>query len=199
MAEFHENERIVKGANSSLVVLIPKKRNPVQISDYRPISLIGCIYKVISEVLTNRIKKFIGMVISEPQSAFISDRQILDGILIANEIVDEARSRKKEVIMFKVDFEKAYDSVDWNFLDFVMLKMGFHDKWRRWIIECLKTSYVSVLVNGSPTKEVRMERGLRQGDPISPFLFLIVAEGFNMLMKKAVDNGKFNGYKFENG
>ncbi|PNX58979.1 ribonuclease H, partial [Trifolium pratense] len=101
--------------------------------------------------------------------------------------------------MFKVDFEKAFDSVDWSFLDFVMQKMGFHEKWRRWISECLNTASVSVLVNGSATKEFEMGRGLRQGDPLSPFLFIIAAEGFNMLMKNAVDMGRFAGYKFEGG
>ncbi|XP_058783687.1 uncharacterized protein LOC131658409 [Vicia villosa] len=95
IAEFHENERLVKGANNSFVILIPKKRNMMQVSNYRPISFIGCIYKVLYKVLTNIIKKVISMVISEPQSAFISGNQILDGILFANEIVDGARKQKK--------------------------------------------------------------------------------------------------------
>ncbi|XP_058727023.1 uncharacterized protein LOC131598440 [Vicia villosa] len=77
--------------------------------------------------------------------------------------------------------------------------MGFHEKWQRWISECLRTASVSVLVNGSPTKEFKMGRGLRQGDPLAPFLFLIVAEGFSQLMKKAVDTGRFFGYKFDGG
>jgi hypothetical protein len=199
MNEFHSHGRIVKGANSTFIVLIPKKKNPAKISEYRPISLIGCIYKVIAKVLANRLKKVIGEVISETQSAFISGRQILDGILIANEIVDEAKRKKKEALLFKVDFEKAYDSVDWNYLDFVMEKMGFHEKWRSWMSECLKSASISVLVNGSPTKEFKMGRGLRQGDPLSPFLFIIAAEGFNMLMGKAVDSGRFTGYKFDGG
>lgn len=93
--EFHKNRRLVKGANNSFIVLIPKKRNMMQVSNYRPISLIGCIYKVINKVLTNIIKKLISMVISEPQPAFISGSQILDGILFANEIIDKARKQKK--------------------------------------------------------------------------------------------------------
>lgn len=125
IAEFHENRRVVKGANNSFIVLIPKKRNSVQISYYIPISLIGCIYKVFTKVLTNIIKKMIGLVISEPRSAFMSGREILDGILIENEIVVKPRRRKKEVFVFKFDFEKAYDSVDWNFLDYLMLKWDF--------------------------------------------------------------------------
>lgn len=198
MVECHENGRMVKGTNCSFMVFIPKKRNLTKVSNYRTISLIGCIYKLISKVIANRFKKVIGPVISESQSAFISDRQILDVILLTNEIVDEARRKKKEVLLFKVDFEKAYDSVDWKFLYILMTNMGFHENWRKWIAECLKTFTVSVLINGSPTNEFRMERGLRQGDYISPFLFLTVVEGFNILMKKAVNGGKFGGYKFEN-
>jgi hypothetical protein len=156
MTEFHTNDRIVKGVNCTFIVLIPKKKNPVNLSDFRPISLIRCIYKVISKVLANRLKKVIGSVVSETQSAFISGRQILDGVLIANEIVDEAKRKKKEALMFKVDFVKAFDSVDLNFLDFVMQKMGFHEKWRSWIVECLKTNSISVPVNGSPLKEFKI-------------------------------------------
>jgi hypothetical protein len=80
-----------------------------------------------------------------------------------------------------------------------MEKMGFHDKWRMWMSECLKSASISVLVNGSHTKEFKMGRGLRQGDPLSPFLFIIAAEGFNIFMSKAVDSGRFSGYKFDGG
>ena len=102
---------------------------------------------------------------------------------MANEVVDEARKRKKELLLFKVDFEKAYDSINWCYLDEVMYKMGFPVLWRKWINECIGTATTSVLVNGSPTDEFSLKRGLRQGDPLFPFLFLLVAEGFNVLMK----------------
>lgn len=130
-------------------------------SDFCPISLIGCMYKVLSKVLANRLRKVIHVVIAECQSAFIRGRQILDGILVANEVVDDAKRRKREVVLFKVDFEKAYNSVNWEFLDFMMTKMGFDRKWRRWIKECISTPSVSVLVNGSPSKEFMVGRGLR--------------------------------------
>ncbi|GAU43492.1 hypothetical protein TSUD_92030 [Trifolium subterraneum] len=133
--------------------------------------------------------------ISDTQSAFVQGRQILDGVLIANEVIDEAKRLKREAIFLKVDFDKAYDSVDWDFLDFVLGKMGFPMRWRNWIRVCISTSWVSVLIDGSPTDEFKMERGLRQGDPLSPFLFILVAEGFNVLMSKAVEVGNFVGYK----
>ncbi|GAU41975.1 hypothetical protein TSUD_306810 [Trifolium subterraneum] len=89
--------------------------------------------------------------------SLVGYRQILDGILIANEVVDDAKKRKKEMLMFKVDFEKAYDSVEWGYLDSVMMKMGFSTKWRQWIMTCVSTATVSVLVNGSPTNEFNMQ------------------------------------------
>jgi len=134
-------------------------------------------------------------VISETQSAFIHGRQILDGILIANEIVEDAKRLKKDLLLFKVDFEKAFDSIDWSYLEAVMKKMNFPTLWRKWIMECVSTASASVLVNGSPTHEFKFERGLRQGDPLSPFLFLIAAEGLNVMMKALVEAALFSGYK----
>ncbi|XP_045802189.1 uncharacterized protein LOC123895742 [Trifolium pratense] len=100
--------------------------------------------------------------------------------MIANEVIDEARRLKS--------------SVDWGFLDFVTKKMNFPSKWREWIRECVSSAMVSVLINGSPPIEFTMERALRQGDPLSPFLFLLVAEGLNVLISKAVFDKSFLGY-----
>jgi len=107
-------------------------------------------------------------------------------------LMDEEYCRlHKEMLLFKVDFEKAYDSVDLNYLDTVMQKMNFLTLWRKWMSECIGTATASVLVNGCPTDEFLMERGLRQGDPLSPFLFLLAAEGFNVLMLSTMRPGCF--------
>ncbi|GAU48515.1 hypothetical protein TSUD_244350 [Trifolium subterraneum] len=194
IAEFHRNGKLTKGLNSTFIALIPKIDSPQRLNDFRPISLVGSLYKILAKVLANRLRLVIGSVISESQTAFVKDRQILDGILIANEVVDEARKSKKELMLFKVDFEKAYDSVDWGYLDDVMGRMSFPSLWRKWIKECVCSATASVLVNGSPTDEFPLERGLRQGDPLSPFLFLLTAEGLNVLMEAAVANNVFTGY-----
>jgi hypothetical protein len=193
VTEFHRNGKLTKGINSTFIALIPKVDNHQSLNDFRPISLVGSLYKILAKLLANRLRQVIGSVISETQSAFVKNRQILNGILIANEVVDEARKNRKELMMFKVDFEKAYDSVDWGYLDLVMGKMCFPTLWQKWIKECVSTAKASVLVNGSPTEEFSLGRGLRQGDPLSPFLFLLAVEGLNVLMKAMVDAELFRG------
>jgi hypothetical protein len=112
ISEFHRNGTLTKGINNTFIALIPKVDNPQKLNDFRPISLVGSMYKILAKFLSNRLRLVIESVISESQSAFVRDRQILDGILVANEVVDEARKCRKELLLFKVDFEKAYDSID---------------------------------------------------------------------------------------
>ncbi|GJW48712.1 RNA-directed DNA polymerase, eukaryota [Tanacetum coccineum] len=142
----------------------------------RPISLIGSIYKIIAKILTNRLVCVMGGIVNEVQSAFIEDRQILDGPFILNEMLSWCKKRKKQSLIFKVDFEKAYDSVRWDFLDNVLRKFGFGDKWCKWIQCCLHSSRGSIIINGSPTDEFQFRKGLKQGDPLSPFLFILIME-----------------------
>ena len=193
--DFHRLGRLTKGINSTFIVLIPKVESPQCLSDFCPISLVNCLYKIFSKVLENWLRRVVDGVISSSQSAFVPGRQILGGLLIANELVDEARKRKKDLLLFKVNFEKAYDSVDWNYLDTVLRRMNFPIVWRKWMMECISTPSVSVLVNGSPTEEFKLERGLRQGDPLSPFLFLIAAEGLHVMMNSVMEQGMFEPYK----
>ncbi|GKV07784.1 hypothetical protein SLEP1_g19505 [Rubroshorea leprosula] len=191
--EFQEHGRLVRGSNASFITLIPKVENPQRIEEYRPISLIGVMYKIIAKLLANRLRKVLDKVIGEQQMAFIEGRQLVDGVVIANEVIDEAKRNKKRSFLFKVDFEKAYDKVCWDFLDYMLLRMGFCNTWRMWIRECLQSNTVSVLVNGSPSRQFSVSKGLRQGDPLSPFLFLIVAEGLNGLMSSAVEKELYKG------
>ncbi|CAJ2637710.1 unnamed protein product [Trifolium pratense] len=192
--EFQENACLPKAVTASFLTLIPKKDHPQNLFDYRPICLIGCLYKILSKLLANRLKKVLGKLISKCQSAFLPHRQILDGVVVLNEIIDLAKRRKDGCLLFKVDFERAYDTVSWSYLERMMFKMGFSDGWITWLRTCIFQSSMSILVNGSPTADFNVGRGLRQGDPLSPFLFLIVAEGLAGLMRKAVELGKFKGY-----
>ncbi|GJX31581.1 RNA-directed DNA polymerase, eukaryota, reverse transcriptase zinc-binding domain protein [Tanacetum coccineum] len=184
---------IPKGCNSSFIALIPKIPNANLVKDFRPISLIGSIYKIIAKILSNRLVMVLGDIVSEVQSAFIAGRQILDGPFILSEVLQWCKSKKKQSLIFKVDFEKAFDSVRWDFLDDVLRKFGFGNKWCEWIQKCLKSSRGSILINGSPTEEFQFFKGLKQGDPLSPFLFILVMECLHLSFQKVVDAGMFKG------
>lgn len=161
MDEFYINGIFLRGCNASFIALIPKMVDPQLLNDYRPILLIGCIYKIVAKVLANRLKKGLPFIIDERQSAFIEGRHLLHSVVIANEVVHEAKRAQKSCMVFKVDYEKAYDSVSWNFLFYMLQRMGFCSKWIQWIEGCLKSAFISVLVNGSPTSEFIPQRGLR--------------------------------------
>ncbi|MCH96329.1 LINE-1 reverse transcriptase like [Trifolium medium] len=143
----------------------------------------------------DRLKGVIRKLISTCQTAFVPGRQILDGVVVVNELIDLAKRRRDKALLLKVDFEKAYDSVNWKYLNFVLRKMKFPTKWMEWMKACIFTSSMSILVNGSPTEDFVVGKGLRQGDPLSPFLFLLAAEGLTRLTHKAVEIGTFKGFK----
>ena len=167
--------------------MVPKKQNVEDLKDLRPISLVGGLYKILAKVLANRIKSVLGQVISPVQSAFVEGRQILNTVLIANETVDFIIRRKESDIVCKLDIEKAYDHLSWEFLFQVLERMGFGKLWVSWLKWCVSTTSFSILVNGSLTGFFQNSRGLRQGDPFSPYLFVIGMEAFSRLLNRAVD------------
>jgi hypothetical protein len=118
----------------------------------------------------------------------------VEGVVVVNEVIDYAKKTGKECLILKVDCEKAYDSVDWGFLDYMLQRFGFSLKWRGWMKACICVGNLSMLINGSPTKEVNIKRGLKQGDPLAPLLFLLVAEGLGGLMRSAVRLTRFHPF-----
>nr|GEW42683.1 RNA-directed DNA polymerase, eukaryota [Tanacetum cinerariifolium] len=192
---FFSSGKFPEGVNFAFITLIPKVSNPLFIKDYRPISLISLHYKIVAKILSNRLSKVIDSIISTEQSAFISGRQTLDGPLILSEIIDWYKKCKKKRMLFKVDFGKAFDSVSWKYLDYMLHKLGFGSRWRTWINNCLMSSRTSILINGSPTSEFSLKRGLRQGDPLSPFLFIIVMEGLHMAFNNGIASNMFHGVR----
>ena len=118
---------------SSFITLVPKSEAPIDLTEYRPINLIGVVSKLISKVLANRLKKVMGNIIEDTQSAFITGRFILDGLLVINEITSWARRSGKSIFRMQIDFEKAYDNVHWNFLLDILRQKGFPTIWCNWI------------------------------------------------------------------
>ena len=160
--QFHETRRFVKSLNATFLVLIPKKGGVEDLKDFRPISVVGGLYKWLAKVLANRLKRMLAKVISFSQNAFVEGRQIMDTILIVNKAIDSILKSNRGAILCKLDIEKAYDHVDWSFLLSVLGKMRFGGRWCSWIKWCLSTVSFSVLVNGSLTGFFQGSRGLRQ-------------------------------------
>jgi hypothetical protein len=195
---FHTEGKFEASLNSTFISLIPKIPGASEMKDFRPISLVGGIYKIIAKVLANRLKGVLEKVISKTQSAFIEGRQILDPILIANETLDCRLRSKEPGILCKLDVEKAYDHVNWDFLLYMLKRCGFGAKWCSWISYCISSARFSVLVNGSPEGFFDSSRGLRQGDPLSPLLFVFVMEALSRMLSAGINDGLLEGFKVGN-
>ena len=193
--DFFETGNLHCSFNTTWVILVPKKSEAKEVTDYRPISLVGSVYKVIAKILSKRLRSVLPALVGETQSAFVEGRQILDGALIANETVQWMKIKKKAGVLLKLDFQKAYDTIDWSALQMVLHEMGFGDKWRSWISQCVSTASISIIINGSPSKPFKMGRGLRQGDPLSPFRFVLMAEVLNKMLMKALALGQIKGLR----
>lgn len=184
--------------NETHVRRIPKMKSSKRVSDYRPITLCTTHYKIIAKLLTKRIQPLLHSLISPSQSAFVPGRAISDNILITHEILHYLRrsGAKKHVSMaVKTDMSKAYDRIEWSFLQAVLLRMGFHETLFGWIMECVSSVSYSFLINGGPQGRVTPSRGLRQGDPLSPYLFILYTKVLSGLCHQAMNRGTLPGVK----
>ncbi|GJT98489.1 RNA-directed DNA polymerase, eukaryota [Tanacetum coccineum] len=195
---FFDSGSFPRGYNSSFIALIPKVIDAKFVTDFRPISLIGSVYKVVTKILANRLSMVISDLISNTQSAFVKNRKILDGPFILNEALAWCKRKKKQALMFKVDFAKAYDSVRWDFLLDALHAFGFGSRWCSWIRGIFSSNMASILVNGSPTSEFLISCGLKQGDPLAPLLFILVMETLHISVSRAVHDGVFKGLQIHN-
>ena len=189
--EFFVSGKMLGELNTTLISLVPKCKSPLKVNDYRPIVCCNVVYKCISKVLTNRIKTVLNGLIDDNQCAFIEGRHISDNIMVAQELMNGYSSIKKVGrCAFKIDIQKAYDTVSWSFLEFCLDRFGFHKVMVDWIMVCLRSASFSIKVNGESHGFFKAKRGLRQGDPISPYLFTIVMEVLTLMLKRQARNEK---------
>ncbi|GJS49062.1 hypothetical protein Tco_0599183 [Tanacetum coccineum] len=178
---------ILKELNHTIIALIPKVKSPTRVNDYRPISCCNVMFKCISKIIANRIKESLKDLVSPNQSAFVPGRSIADNVLLTQELMHNYHlDRGLPRCAFKVDIQKAYDTVDWDFLRKVLIGFGFHSRMIGWIMECVTTTSFSISINGSLHGLFKGKRGLRQGDPLSPYLFTLIMEILTLMLQRGV-------------
>ncbi|WZZ64930.1 hypothetical protein YC2023_076300 [Brassica napus] len=184
--------------NIAHICMIPKTERPTRMTELRPISLCNVGYKIISKVLCQRLKVYLPTLVSETQSAFVAGRLISDNILIAQEMFHGLRTNKAcqgKYMAVKTDMSKAYDRIEWEFIKALLQKMGFHQHWIKLMMECISSVQYRILLNGLPKGLIVPHRGLRQGDPLSPYLFILCTEALSANIRKAEREKKLIGIK----
>nr|XP_025679104.1 uncharacterized protein LOC112779059 [Arachis hypogaea] len=180
------------------VVLIPKTSQPKSLNQLRPISCCNFVYKIVTRVLVGRLRRVLDAIISPVQSAFVKGRLIQDNIVIVQEAfhkLNQKENHESNDIAIKLDMNKAYDRLEWNFLQRVMEKFGFSKDWVRLMMSCVKSASYRFKINGNLSTKIIPQRGLRQGDFLSRYLFILAAESFTILMDKARKENLISGIR----
>eukprot|EP00253_Pinus_taeda_P034809 PITA_34809 len=180
---------------STFIALIPKTDGPSSFDDFRPISLCNCLYKIIAKIIANRLKPILSQHISSEQFAFLHHRQIHEAIASAQELIHTLQSKKKKGMILKIDLSKAFDRANWLYLRLLLTHLGFPYEFIKWTMSCITDVTYSVLLNGEATPFFTSERGLRQGCPLSPLLFLLIMEGLSRIISSARGRHHLTGIK----
>jgi hypothetical protein len=193
--ESRKNGRIHEPFNATFIALIPKLDKPTSFDDFRPISLCNCIYKIISKVISRRLKDILSRHISLEQFGFLKGRQIHEAIGVSQEGLHSLKSKKLKGAVIKIDLSKDFDRVNWLYIRMLLIHLGFGVAFMNWTMACLTSVSFSILINGVASSFFTVERGVRQGFPLSPLLFLLVVECLSRFLIEAKLAGTFRGIK----
>lgn len=181
-----------KGVNSTILALVPKKTDSLEMKDFRPIAFCNVLYKVVSKILANRLKRLLPRIISDCQSAFVQGRLLLENVLLATELVKYYHKESVSLrCVMKIDISKAFDSVQWCFVLKSLEAIGVPKRFIQWIKLCISTPSFSVQVNGELAGYFQSKRGLRQGCSLSPYLFVLCMNVLSHKIDKAAAEKRF--------
>ena len=183
--------------NETLISLIPKCQSPASLNNYRPISLCTTIYKVVTKIIVGRLRTFLDKLISPVQAAFVPGKRGLDNVIIAQKLLHSIDLKKgnKYFMAIKIDLAKAYDRLEWNFIHKVLIAFHFPEGLVDLIMNCISSSSISILFNGGKLDKFQPTRGIRQGDPLSPYIFLLCMEFLGYLIDKECMEKKWTPMK----
>ncbi|XP_026385175.1 uncharacterized protein LOC113280813 [Papaver somniferum] len=187
--------------NKTFIALIPKTNNPTTIKEYKPISLCNFSMKIITKIITKRLRPLLNKIFSYNQHAFIPARSLFDSAILCNEIIHSFKTKKgKEGWMtLKLDLDKAYDMISWDFIGKLLKCNGFDQKFINWVMKCISTVSFQVLINDAPSTTFRPSNGLRQGDPLSPYLFIMCLESLTRMFNAGIANKSLSGFTVARG
>lgn len=194
--------------NDTRIALIPKVKAPSNVTEFRPISLCNVLYKIVAKFLANRLKHILPDIISPTQSVFVPGMLITDNVIVTFDLLHTMTKRMKDRDRFmalKLDMSKVSKKFEWKFLHAVMSKIGFVKKWIDFVMQCVTSMSHSLIINGSPLEKFYPSRGIRQGDHLSPYLFILVSEALSSILNNVELDGlitdslllqsKFSGMK----
>jgi Reverse transcriptase (RNA-dependent DNA polymerase) len=168
--------------------MIPKKKNAIDPGDYRPISVINAVQRILSKILALRLQPHMSGLLQLTQTCFLKGRHILEGFYYAQEIVTAATKQSKQIALFKTDIYKTFDSLNWVFIKECLAVRGFSYTWITWIQKLVLQGHSQVILNSMAGRRIILKRGARQGDPISPYLFNIVMDVLAIWIQRLNDN-----------
>eukprot|EP00253_Pinus_taeda_P024520 PITA_24520 len=175
--------------NATFIALIPKTHDPESFEDFKPISLCKSVYKIIAKTIEARLKPILSRCISSEHFGFLDSHQIHEAIGVAQETIHSVTLMQKKGAVVKIDLSKAYDRISWTYIRMLLTHLGFKINFINWVMGCITSVSFAVLINGAASPFFKGQRGLREGCPLSPLLFLLVAEGLSQLLLKAKREG----------
>jgi hypothetical protein len=193
LSDFYEERLPLFSLNFGVITLLSKIQEAKPIKQYRPICVLSVSFKIFTKVDTNRLNRVADTVLSPSKTTFMFDRNIIEGVVILHKTIHELHTRKRDGVIFKIDFEKVYEKVKWSFLQQPLRMKGFSAKWYQWIPGMVTSGSVRIKVNDEVGNYFQTKRGMCQGDPMSPILFNIITDMLVILIKRANEDGQING------